>query len=63
MTDEATRRCNSSSGSRSPGAISWSHTSQRMMIRVEQGKGREDRYVMVSPRRKNCCAPGAMRNL
>jgi integrase len=23
--------------------------SQRMMIRIEQGKGREDRYVMLSP--------------
>ena len=24
--------------------------SQRMVIRVEQGKGRKDRYVMLSPR-------------
>jgi integrase/recombinase XerD len=24
--------------------------SQRMMLRVEQGKGRKDRYVMLSPR-------------
>jgi integrase/recombinase XerD len=24
--------------------------SQRMVMRVEQGKGRKDRYVMLSPR-------------
>ena len=24
--------------------------SERMLIRVEQGKGRKDRYVMLSPR-------------
>ena len=33
--------------------------STRMVIRVEQGKGRKDRYVMLSPSIcSSCCAPG-----
>ena len=32
--------------------------SQRMMFRVEQGKGRKDRYAMLSPNCSSCCATG-----
>jgi site-specific recombinase XerD len=35
--------------------------SKRMLIRVEQGKGRKDRYVMLSHISSTCCAPGARR--
>ena len=35
--------------------------SKRMVIRVEQGKGRKDRYVMLSPICSNCCATGGGR--
>lgn len=31
--------------------------SQRMVLRIEQGKGSKDRYAMLSPR--NGCAPGS----
>jgi integrase/recombinase XerD len=32
--------------------------SQRITLRVEQGKGQRDRYVMLSPQLSNCCATG-----
>src|SRR4051812_7622653 len=32
--------------------------SARMLIRVEQGKGRKDRYVMLSPDPSTCCCSG-----
>ena len=36
--------------------------SQRMTLRVEQGKGQQDRYVMPSRRNcSNCCATGVAR--
>ena len=35
--------------------------SARMVIRVEQGKGRKDRYVMLSRICSSCCAPGGRR--
>ena len=35
--------------------------SSRMLIRVEQGKGRKDRYVMLAPDLLNCCVPGGGR--
>jgi integrase/recombinase XerD len=31
--------------------------SKRMVIRVEQGKGRKDRYVMLSPKLLEICVP------
>ena len=31
--------------------------SKRMVIRIEQGKGHKDRYVMLSPICLSCCAP------
>jgi site-specific recombinase XerD len=34
--------------------------SERMVIRIEQGKGHKDRYVMLSPHR--CCVPGTRRH-
>ena len=34
--------------------------SKRMVIRIEQGKGHKDRYVMLSPHR--CCVPGTRRH-
>jgi integrase len=36
--------------------------SKRMVIRVEQGKGRKDRYVMLSPHLLERCAPGGGRH-
>jgi len=35
--------------------------STRMMLRVEQGKGRRDRHAMLSPSCSRCCAPGGGR--
>jgi site-specific recombinase XerD len=35
--------------SEAPRLKSTAIASQRMVIRVEQGKGRKDRYVMLSP--------------
>ena len=35
--------------------------SKRMIIRVEQGKGRKDRNVMLSAACSSCCAPGGGR--
>jgi integrase len=32
--------------------------SKRMLIRVEQGKGRKDRYLMLSPHLLDCCVRG-----
>ena len=32
--------------------------SKRMVIRIEQGKGHKDRYVMLSRSCSSCCAPG-----
>jgi integrase/recombinase XerD len=32
--------------------------SERMLLRVERGKGRKDRHAMLSPRCSNCYAPG-----
>src|ERR1700760_3602897 len=32
--------------------------SKRMMLRVEQGKGRKDRFAMLSPQYWSCCATG-----
>jgi len=34
--------------------------SQRMVIRVEQGKGQRDRYVMLSPRLSRFCGTGGV---
>jgi integrase/recombinase XerD len=36
--------------------------SERMTLRVEQGKGQRDRYVMLSPQRWNSCATGGGRH-
>ncbi|HIM52374.1 MAG TPA: hypothetical protein EYM36_10725, partial [Acidobacteria bacterium] len=32
--------------------------SQRMVLRIEHGRGHEDRYVMLSPRCFRCCVSG-----
>ena len=35
--------------------------SERMLLRIERGKGRKDRHAMLSPQLPNCCAPGGAR--
>jgi len=32
--------------------------SERLLLRIEQGKGRKDRFAMLSPRLLDCCATG-----